>query len=157
MNAKRQTYLFGFFLTLCSASLLLAGCDEDDRDTSPILPGQVAVLNVSFSPETVYQGYNDTYRYIVTVDESNGVGATITSMKIERIDADGQSFDSDNYNEEGVARIFGTSYISSMGRLQSDVTHECYSCAQERWLLRFTDDFGNSREASGLVTFVDRE
>lgn len=135
---------------------LLTGCEEDDRETSPILPGQVAVLQVTIDPDPVYQGYGDKYNYTVTVDETNGVGATITSMKIERIDSDGASFDQDNYNESDVANMFGSSYISAYGQLATYVKHECYQCAQERWLLRYEDDLGNHREKSATVTMIPR-
>jgi len=136
--------------------LLLTGCEEDDRDTSPILPGQVAVLQVTINPDPVYQGYEDKYRYTVTVDETNGVGATITSMKIERIDGDGTSFDIDNYDEDDVANTFGSSYIPEYGQLATYVVHECYQCQYERWLLRYEDDFGNEREISATVTMMPR-
>lgn len=145
-----------FLVTSVLSVLSLTGCEDDDRDASPILPGQVAVLQITVDPDPVYQGYEDKYRYTVTVDETNGVGATITSMKIERIDGNGTSFDSDNYDEEEVAEMFGTSYISPYGRLATYVTHECYQCEYERWLLRYEDDLGNEREKSATVTMMPR-
>ncbi len=145
-----------FLISTTLSALFLAGCEEDDRDTSPILPGQVAILQVTIDPDPVYQGYGDKYRYTVTIDEKNGVGATITSMKIERIDSEGTSFDADDYDEAEVAATFGSSYISPYGRLATYVTHECYQCEYERWLLRYEDDLGNEREKSATVTMIPR-
>ncbi len=153
-----HTYIVRRLLLIASvlSVLSLAGCEEDDRDTSPILPGQVAILQVTVDPDPVYQGYESKYRYTVTVDETNGVGATITSMKVERIDSDGLAFDRDDYDEGDVAQTFGSSYIPAYGQLATYVTHECYQCAKERWLLRYEDDLGNQREKSATVTMLPR-
>ena len=157
MKSYSTHIIWRFFLISAALSaLFLTGCEEDDRDTSPIMPGQVAVLQVTIDPDPVYQGYGDTYRYTVTIDETNGVGATITSMKLERIDSEGTSFDADDYDEGDVAETFGSSYIAPYGRLATYVTHECYQCEYERWLMRYEDDLGNEREKSATVTMIPR-
>lgn len=144
------------FIASVLSAFLLTGCEEDERETSPILPGQVAILQVTINPDPVYQGYENKYRYTITVNETNGVGATITSMKVERINSEGTSFDSDDYDEGDVAETFGDSYIQPYGQLATYVVHECYQCEYERWLLRYEDDLGNKREMSATVTMMPR-
>ena len=135
--------------------LSLAGC-EIDRQTSPILPGEVSVLTITFSPSPVYEGYGNKFRFTVFIDEVNGVGARITSMKIESVDSEGNVIDTDNYDENKVIRTFGTSYIKAYGRLITNVEVECYGCTRESWLVRAEDDQGNHVEYSQSVELIER-
>ncbi|MBD3309366.1 hypothetical protein GF339_23415 [candidate division KSB3 bacterium] len=133
----------------------LTGC-ETDRETSPILPGETAVLVLNFVPSPVYESYGNEYRFTVFIDEVNGVGATITSMKVESIDSEGNVIDTDNYDENRVVDTFGTSYIQAYGRLITSVEVECFGCARESWLVRAEDDEGNHVEYSQSVELIER-
>jgi hypothetical protein len=143
-------------LGLCCVLLGLAGC-EPEQTTSPILPGETAVFIITFNPSPVYEGYSERYRFMVLIDEVNGVGARISSIKVEYIDDTGNVLETDNYDESEVIRTFGTSRIEAYGRLMTNVVvADCSSCARESWLVRAEDDQGQHVEYSGSVELISR-
>ena len=150
-----KTY-YWHIVWMISCLFLLAGCDTEE-DTNPILPGQVAVLTIEFSPQTVYQGYSDTFEYTIIVTEISGVGAWVTSAKAEVLDKNGDVLDTFNYDEDKIREdVFGTSYIEPNGKLFSQRKLECTSCVRENWRLRIEDDFGNRRDYTGTVELIQR-
>jgi hypothetical protein len=144
-----------FVILLGCLMLGIIGC-EPEMKTSPILPGETAVLMLTFAPSPVYQGYGNKYRFTVFIDEVNGVGAKITSMKVENIDSNGSVLNTDNYNENGVIQTFGTSRIEAFGRLMTNVELDCFGCERESWLVRADDDRGNHVEYSQSVKLISR-
>jgi len=152
----KKTRKFYIFFLLCCVLFLLVSCEDTERTTTPILPGEIAVLAIEFTPDIVYQSYNDTYYFTVTAREVNGLGARLTSAKIERLDGDGNVFEKNDYDERWLVESFGTSYLASYSELRTSVSSKCYSCTSEHWLIRGTDDKGNYVETSGIVEFIKR-
>lgn len=151
----RMTYKKLIILLLGCMMVVLIGC-EADRETSPILPGQIAVLVVSFTPDPVYENSNNEYRYTVFVDEVNNVGVTLTSVKLETMSEDGSTQDTDYKEQDWIRSTFGTTRIEPYGRLAANVTLEAYGAERERWVLRGVDDLGNYIDNSGSVELVSR-
>lgn len=153
MRAK----ILRIFIVLLGCMLLGIGC-EPELDTSPILPGEKAVLVITFSPSPVPEGYESKYRFTAFIDEVNGVGARITSIKIEYIDDIGSVFETHNYGESKVAQeFFGTSRIEAYGRLMASIDGlKCPGCARTSWLIRADDDRSNHVEYSGSVELIPR-
>ncbi len=145
-----------FLIFISSLLVFLSACDESTRRSSPILPGEIAILTVKFSPESVSQGYSNRYEFTVTVREVNGVGARLASIKVEDFDEDGIQLKKDDYAEWGIINTFGTSYIEPFGTLNSRITLECRNCARENWLVRADDNKGNHVEGSGWVELIQR-
>jgi hypothetical protein len=144
-----------FVVRVCTLGLF-TGC-EPEYETTPILAGETAVLVVTFTPSPVYQGYGDKYRFTVFVDEINGVGARISSIKIESVGEDGIVIETDTYDEYDVVRTFGTSRIEAFGRLMTNVElTECLGCNRVSWLVRAEDDRGHHVEYSQSVELIDR-
>jgi hypothetical protein len=143
-------------VVLLGCMILGIGC-EPDLITDPILPGETAVLTVAFSPSPVYEGYGSKYRFTVFVDEVNGVGARIRSIKIEHVGSEGYVLETDKYDEYDVVRTFGTSRIEAYGRLMTSVElDDCSGCTRENWLIRADDDKGNYVEYSQSVELISR-
>jgi hypothetical protein len=143
-------------VSLCCLLLSMTGC-ESDLDTSPILPGETSVLQITFAPSPVYEGYGNEYRFTVFIDEVNGVGARIGSIKIEHVSVEGSVLETVKYDEYDVVRTFGTSRIEAFGRLMTSVELEdCYGCTRESWLVRADDDRGNYVEYSQSVELISR-
>lgn len=155
MNMKQQQKkLLGIVLIVLLIGL--TGC-ESERGTDPILPGEKAVLVVSFSPSPVYETSTGKFKYIIFIDEVNDTGATITSVKLETVDGDGNVTDTDRHNEAWVRSTFGTSYIEPMGRLIANIELKAaYESERETWWLRGTDDEDNSFEYQGSVELISR-
>ncbi len=152
---KRTATRLGL-LILCGLALTLAGCDPD-MYTNPIMPGQSAVFDISFDPNPVYEGYSNTYTFRVIIDEINGVGANIDSIKIEYIGDDGNVWRTDNWDYYDIVRNFGTDRIEAMGRMMTHVqVEDCYYCARQNWLVRADDDRGTHVEDSDNIEFLSR-
>ena len=151
---KRQKYV-GMVISLALV-LSLTGC-EPDMSTNPILPGQTAVLSITFESNPVYEGYNDTYTFLVYIDEKNGVGANIGSIKVEYIDDKGDVWETDKWDHNDVVRTFGTNRIEALGRLMAYVkVEDCFFCDRQNWLVRADDDMGTHVEYSGTIKFLSR-
>jgi len=143
-------------MILCAMALTLTGCDPD-MYTNPILPGQTAVLRITFDPNPVYEGYNSTYTFVVYIDELNGVGANIGSIKIEYIGDDGSVWDTDTWGYYDIVRTFGTDRIEATGRLMAYIkVEDCYFCDRQNWLVRADDDRGSHVEYSNAIQFLSR-
>jgi hypothetical protein len=142
---------------LCGLLLGLTGCDPE-MITNPILPGEISVLTITFQPNPVYEWYNDRYRFTVFIDEVNGVGANIDSIKVEYIGDDGEVWKTKNYDRIDVQyRLFGTSRIEAFGRLMASVQIEdCHFCERQNWHVRADDDNGNHVEYSATVELINR-
>ncbi len=144
------------FAVLLACIILSIGCDPE-LATSPILPGQIAVFVITFEPIPVYEGYGNKYRFTLRIDEINGVGARIGSIKIEHVNEKGYVFETNNYDTDDVIRTFGTARIEAYGRLMAKIElKDCYECKLESWLIRADDDQGNHVEYSGTVELIAR-
>jgi hypothetical protein len=152
---KRPTVRLLVVIAVTGLVLGLAGC-ESEMNTSPIMPGETAVLLISFSPSPVYEGYGNTYTFTVFVDEVNGVGADLRSIKIENIDDEDTVIETDTYRSNEIIQTFGTTRIEAYGRLMTNVSLECYNCARQSWLIRADDDKGNYVEYSQSVELIAR-
>ncbi|MDY0094336.1 MAG: hypothetical protein RBT80_16710 [Candidatus Vecturithrix sp.] len=151
----QQKKLFGIVL-MALLIMGLTGC-ESERNTDPILPGEKAILVISFSPDPVYETSTGKFKYIIFIDEVNDTGATITSIKLETIDENGNVTDTDRHNENWVRNTFGTSYIEPMGRLMANIElNAAYGSARETWWLRGRDDEDNSFEFQGSIELISR-
>lgn len=139
---------------LCMA-LLCVGC-ETDETTSPILPGQTCFFTVTLSPNPVYQGYSNKYTFTILIEEKNGVGASVTSMKVDRIGDSNAVLSTDQINESEVIQKFGASRLNAFGRLMANNVLECSNCTRENWLVRAEDDKGNHVEYSGTIELIAR-
>ncbi|PID58859.1 hypothetical protein CSB45_02345 [candidate division KSB3 bacterium] len=144
------------YLLLFCVVFLLFSCGDTERTTTPILPGEIAVLAIQFTPETVYQSYGNTYYYTVTFGEINGVGVSLRSAKIETLDSEGSVLEKDDYDERWLAETFGTSYLSPYSEVRTSVSTVCSACTSEHWLIRGIDEQGNHVETSGVVTLINR-
>ena len=152
---KRQSKNISGIVLICLL-IGLTGC-ESERDTSPILPGEQAVLVISFSPSPVYESSDGEFHFLVFIDEVNDVGATITSVKLENLDEDGNVVDTDRHDEAWIQQTFGSSYIEPYGRLIGSVELKApYNSTRETWWLRGTDDNGYSFDYQGSVELISR-
>ena len=153
MNTR--TKYWGILVVL-GLVLVLTGCDPN-MTTSPILPGQTAVLSITFEPNPVYEGYSNTYSFLVYIDEVNSVGADIESIKIEYINNNGEVWKTETWGYYDVVRAFGTNRIEALGRLMTYVrVDDCFFCDRLNWLVRADDDYGTHVEYSGVIQFISR-
>jgi len=151
LKNRRRVYIL-----LLSLVFGLVSC-ESSRDVSPIEPDEITLLIITFQPSPVTESSDGKYHFVVIVDEMNNVGATITSVKLESLDDDGDVVDVDRHNEEWVRDTFGSSYIKAYGRLAGSVVLKAASnSSRENWILRGTDDEGNSFEYSQSVELISR-
>lgn len=151
---KRQRTIV-YRVLLCCIILLVVGC-EAERETTPILPGQISVLVITFSPSPVHENSNGDYQYTILIDEVNDVGATLTSIKLETLDEDGNVQDKDYKDQNWIQDTFGTTRIEPLGRLASIIKLDAWGAERESWVLRGVDDLGNYIEYSQSVELISR-
>lgn len=133
----------------------LTGCDPE-TEGNPILPGQQSYFTVTFEPNPVYEGYDNEYLFIVRITESNGVGASISSIKIEYVQ-DGGVVETDTWDRREVIRELGTNRLDAYGTIRSQITlSDCYFCDRQNWVVRADDDLGNYVQYSGSVELISR-
>lgn len=143
-------------MLLCAMALMLAGC-EPEMYTTPLIPGQIALLTITFNPDPAPEGYGDTCTFVAFIDEVNGVGATIDSIKIEYVNDAGIVFKTDNWGYYQIMGAFGTNRIEAFGRMRGQMgVDNCSSCDRQYWLVRADDDYGNHVEYTGTIQFLSR-
>jgi hypothetical protein len=74
-----------------------------------------ANINISFSPNVVYQSSDEKWHYTIFLRETNGVGATLTDI------------DSNNWKGGSIEDVFETNHISPYGTLTADLYSEGYT------------------------------
>jgi hypothetical protein len=150
------------WLILCSVvlfglSLGLVGCNPE-TEVNPVVPNQVSVIEISFNPETVVEQNGDTYRFMITMEETNGVGCEIESIEIRYLDGDGNKIGSDeNWDQRDVVRQFGSARIEALGKLRGQIdvdADSCFMCKRQNWRVWIHDDLGNERDYSGSVQLI---
>lgn len=133
----------------------LTGCDPD-LEGNPIVPGQQSYFTVTFDPNPVYEGYSNRYQFTVSIQESNGVGATLSSIKIEYVQ-DGNVTSTDTWDQRDIIRELGTNRLDAYGTIRSQITlSDCYFCDRQNWVVRANDDRGNYVQYSGSVQLISR-
>lgn len=142
-------------MALLSLTMLIAGCEDTDHDTSPILPGQIAVLDVSFQPNPVAESATlDVFRYVATFLETNGVGVNMNYVRAETRRDDGTILSETDGDETWFRETFGTSYLPANGRLLANFRTETREGKRVNWVFKGVDDFGNSVETSEIIELI---
>ena len=76
---------------------------------------RTANIEISFSPNIVYQSNDEKWHYTIFLRETNGVGATLTRI------------DSNNWKGGSFEDVFGTTHISPYGMLTAELYSDGYT------------------------------
>jgi hypothetical protein len=125
-----------------------------------VLPNSTkkAKLNIIFEPNSVpYSGEDNKWPFHMIITESNGVGVTLNSIKVEEYNQDGQIIYTNTWDEEWITNWFGSNYIPAFSLIEFLKTHgymldpEAGFAEYVKYLAKGTDDNGNQIEETAIL------
>ncbi|GAF98544.1 unnamed protein product [marine sediment metagenome] len=148
MNKGKKIWI-ALFLTL-TLMVILSGCSG--------LP-KTAKINITIEPNPVpYSSENENWPFDIVLDESNGVGVTLSSLRWDEYNQEEQLFNTQFLYEEGIIDWFESNYLPAFSSLQNEVA---YYIAPGDEFAKYTvltfegvDDNNNSIEATGRVDYL---
>jgi hypothetical protein len=127
--------------------VVLSGCSG--------LP-KTAKINISIVPNPVpYDSEDENWKFDIILDESNGVGVTLISLRFDGYDqAEELIYTNINY-EEDIIDWFGSNYLPAFTTLSSWIWH---TGTNKYTIITFAsvDDNGNPILATGRVDFLSQ-
>ena len=151
MNNKKRIWIT-LFLTL-TLMVILSGC-------SGLI--KTAKINISINPNPVpYNSESENWPFDIILDESNGVGVTLSSIRWDEYNQEEQLFLTEFIYEADEGKItsyFGSNYLPAFSSLQADFGY--YIVPGDEFakyvLLTFegVDDNNNPIEATGRVDLL---
>ena len=145
MNKEKRIWI-ALFLVL-TLMLILSGCSG--------LP-KTAKINITIEPNPVpYSSENESWPYDIVLDESNGVGVTLTSVRFDDYNQEEQLYYTQFLYEEDIIDWFKSNYIPAFSTLQiKGVYHKDPVRKYNLLTIEGVDDNENLIEATGRVDFL---
>jgi len=151
MNKEKRIWI-ALFLTL-TLMVVLSGCNG--------LP-KTAKINITINPNPVpYDSEDENWPFDIILDESNGVGITLSSIRWDEYNQEEQLFLTLFFyeaDEEEITSLFGSNYLPAFSSLQGDFG---YYIAPGDEFAKYTvltfegvDDNNNPIEATGRVDYL---
>ena len=111
MNKEKRIWV-ALFLAL-TLIIILSGCSG--------LP-KTAKINITIDPNPVpsvsFSNEIDWWPFDIVLDESNGVGVTLSSLRFDEYNQEEQLSDTTIFYEEGIINWFGSNYLPAFSSLQ---------------------------------------
>ena len=152
MNKEKRIWI-ALFLAL-TLMVILSGCSG--------LP-KTAKINVTIEPNPVpYSSENDWWPFDIVLDESNGVGVTLSSLRFDEYNQEEQLSDTTIFYEENIIYWFGSNYLPAFSslQLQDDFGYHISPGDESAKYIVLTiegvDDNENLIEATGRVDFLPK-
>jgi len=143
MNKEKRIRI-AFFLAL-TLMLILSGCSG--------LP-KTAKINITIDPNPVpYSSEDGKWHYTMTISESNGVGVTLSSIRLDSYDQAEQLFYTQFLYEDDIIDWFKSNYIPAFSMLQNGVVHS----GTGKYIIitvEGIDDNDNPIEATSRIDFL---
>ena len=138
---KQKRIWIALFLAL-TLMLILSGCSG--------LP-KTAKLNISIDPNPVPCSSEDgKWHYTMTISESNGVGVTLTSIRLDSYNQAEELYYTQLLYEEDIIDWFESNYIPAFSMIQNGIV----SSSSRKYAIitiEGVDDNNNPIEATGRV------
>ena len=148
MNKEKRIWI-ALFLAL-TLMVILSGCSGLSK---------TAKLNITINPNPVpYDSEDENWPFDIILDESNGVGITLSSIRWDEYNQEEQLFNTQFLYEEGIIDWFESNYLPAFSSLQSEVAY--YIAPGDEFakyvILTFEgiDDNDNPIEATGRVDLL---
>jgi hypothetical protein len=141
---KKKYYFVILFLIL---AIFLSGCGV----TGP----KTAKINITIEPNPVpYSSENESWPFDIVLDESNGVGVTLTSLRFDSYNQQEQLFFVQILYEEDIIGWFGSNYLYAFSALQASIYHTSTVLKYGILTVEGVDDNENLIEATGRVDYL---
>jgi len=116
---------------------------------------KTAKVTISITPNPVpYDPVDQDWPYELTLGESNGVGVTLVSLRMDKYDQEEELFDTQLLHEEDIVDWFDSNYLPAFSSLQVSLYHTSAKIIYELLTLAGIDDNDNSIEATYRVDFL---
>jgi hypothetical protein len=110
---KKQKKIWISLLLSIILIVVLSGCSG--------LP-KTAKINITIDPNPVpYSSEDDYCPFDIVLDESNGVGVTLSGLRFDEYNQEEQLSDTTIANEEDIIDWFGSNYLPAFSSLQLQV------------------------------------
>ena len=143
MNKEKRIWI-ALFLTL-TLMVILSGCSG--------LP-KTAKINITINPNPVpYDSETENWPFDIVLDESNGVGVTLISLRFDSYNQEEELFGTQILYEEDIIDWFESNYIPAFSAIQTEIS---YSGTAKYSIVTVAgiDDNDNPVEATGRVDFL---
>lgn len=111
MNKEKRIWI-ALFLAL-TLMLILSGCSGLSK---------TAKINITIDPNPVpsvpFSNEIDWWPFDIVLDESNGVGVTLSSLRFDEYNQEEQLSDTTIFYEEDIIYWFGSNYLPAFSSLQ---------------------------------------
>ncbi len=142
---KKQKRIWISLLLSFILIIVLSGCTG--------LP-KTAKINITFDPNPVPCGSeNEQWPFNLILTESNGIGVTLISLRIDEYDQEEELVDTTILDEEDIIDWFDSNYLPAFSALQVSlyvITERIYDILTVTGI----DDNDNPIEATGRVDFL---
>lgn len=147
---KKQKRIWISLLLSFILIVVLSGCNGG---VGPI----TAKINVSFYPNPVpYSSETGKWLFDVILTESNGIGVTLTSLKIDFYSQAGQLSSTQNLDEEEITEWFNSNYLPAFSTLKASIYPKRKAPKYCIFTFRGVDNNYYSIKAKGRVNFLPK-
>ena len=147
MNKEKRIWI-ALFLAL-TLMVILSGCSGLTK---------TAKINITIDPNPVpYSSENERWPFDIVLDESNGVGVTLSSLRFDSYNQEEQLINTTIWyevEEEKMTSLFGSNYLPAFSSLQGNIYHTVLVYKYALLTIEGVDDNNNSIEATGRVDYL---
>ena len=150
MNKEKRIWT-ALFLAL-TLMLILSGCSGLSK---------TAKINITIDPNPVpsvsFSNEIDWWPFDIVLDESNGVGVTLSSLRFDSYNQEEQLINTTIWyevEEEKMTSLFGSNYLPAFSSLQGNIYHTVLVYKYALLTIEGVDDNNNSIEATGRVDYL---
>ena len=147
MNKEKRIWIV-LFLAL-TLMVILSGCSG--------LP-KTAKINITIDPNPVPCSSEDgKWYFTMNISESNGVGVTLTSIRLDHYDQAEQLYNTQFLYEEDIIDWFESNYLPAFSSLQSDIYYTAPVDESAKYTvltIEGVDDNENPIEATVRIDFL---
>ena len=152
---KREKRVWISLILVFILMMVLSGC-------SGVTGPKTAKINITIEPNPVpYSSENERWPFTIILDESNGVGVTISSLRWDEHNQEEQLIYTAIWyetNEEGITSLFGSNYLPAFSSIQHDTSYYIGPGDEFAKYVILTiegvDDNNNPIEATGRVDYL---
>ena len=143
---KKQKRIWISLLLSIILIVVLSGCSG--------LP-KTAKINITIDPNPVpYDTEDEVWWFNLIFSESNGVGVTLISIRLDSYDQAEQLFHTLFLYEEDIIYMFESNYLPAFSSLQSDGFYSSMAPKYILLIIEGVDDNNNSIEATVRIDYL---
>ena len=147
---KREKRVWISLILVFILMMVLSGC-------SGVTGPKTAKINITIEPNPVpYSSENERWPFTIILDESNGVGVTISSFRWDEYNQEEQLIYTDILYEEDIIDWFGSNYIPAFSILQNSSIGSSSSRKYAIITIEGIDDSSNPVEATRRVDYLPK-